>query len=234
LDNANHPSYKRQITLSKPPELSWSDYKALTNRYYQEVETYDWTDTADNLRGPESFLHKYREWWLLKLLRPYLQDNPVALEVGCGTGLILRHLPAGSVGLDLNPRNLERLKKYAPGAKGRLCDVEEGIPYPDTTFDLVVAAEVLEHLIYPEKAVSEIYRVLKNGGVLVGSVPRKSLFWKLRFLSITYRSNTRHYKIMEPFHNEMSVGELKDLLNTKFGKTKIYPTITNIFFVAPK
>lgn len=158
----------------------------------------------------------------------------MALEVGCGTGLILRHLPAGSVGLDLNPRNLERLKKYVPGAKGRLCDVEEGIPYPDATFDLVVAAEVLEHLIYPEKVIGEIYRVLKNGGVLIGSVPRKSLFWKLRFLSITYHSNTRHYKIKEPFHNEMLANELKDLLHTSFSQTKIYPTISNIFFIVPK
>ena len=234
MDNVSHPSYKRQISASKPTQLSWSDYKALTNRYYQEVETYDWTDTADNLRGPESFLHKYREWRLLKLLNPYLANNPVALEVGCGTGLILRHLPKGSVGLDLNPRNLEHLKKYVPGAKGQLCDVEEGIPYPDAAFDLVVAAEVLEHLIYPEKVVGEIYRVLKPGGVLVGSVPQRSLFWKLRFLSITYHSNNRRYKIKEPFHNEMSVEELNDLLSTSFSKIKIYPTVTNIFFVASK
>ncbi|MFH1088500.1 MAG: class I SAM-dependent methyltransferase [Patescibacteria group bacterium] len=234
MDNINHPSYKRRISESKPTHLSWPDYKTLTKRYYQEVETYDWTDTADNLRGPESFLHKYREWWLLKLLRPYLKSTPLALEVGCGTGLILRHLPAGSVGLDLNPRNLERLKKYVPEAKGQLCDVEEGIPYPDATFDLVVAAEVLEHLIYPEKVISEIFRVLKNGGVLVGSVPRNSLFWKLRFLSITYHSNTKHYKIKEPFHNEMSVDDLKNLLGTSFNQIKVHPTITNIFFVAPK
>ena len=234
MGSVNHPSYKQRIAVSKPLELSWPDYKALTNRYYQEVETYDWTDTADNLRGPESFLHKYREWWLLKLLRPYLKNNPVALEVGCGTGLILRHLPAGAIGLDLNPRNLERLKRYVPEAKGQLCDVEAGIPYPDASFDLVVAAEVLEHLIYPEKVVSEIRRVLKPGGVLVGSVPRKSWFWKLRFLSITYHSNTRHYKIQEPFHNEMLVNELDDLLHTSFSQIKVYPTITNIFFVATK
>jgi SAM-dependent methyltransferase len=214
--------------------LDWPGYKTLVNQYYQEVETYDWTDTADNLRGPESFLHKYREWWLLKLLQPYLQGSPVALEVGCGTGLILRHLPVGSVGLDLNPRNLERLKKYVPGAIGQLCDVEEGINYPEATFDLIVAAEVLEHLIYPEKVVHEICRLLKNGGVLVGSVPRRSWFWKLRFLSITYHSNTKHYKIQEPFHNEMSVNELNDLLSTSFSQIKIYPTVTNIFFVATK
>ena len=165
MDNANHLSYKRQISASKPPELSWPDYKALVSRYYQEVETYDWTDTADNLRGPESFLHKYREWWLLKLLQPYLKGNLVALEVGCGTGLILRHLPTGSVGLDLNPRNLERLKKYVPKAQGRLCDVETGIPYPDTIFDLVVAAEVLEHLIYPEKVIHEIHRLHQNSAI---------------------------------------------------------------------
>ena len=179
-------------------------------------------------------LHKYREWWLVRLLRPYVRNHPVALDVGCGTGLILRHLPPGSLGLDINPRNLARLPKYAPAAKGALCDLEQGIPYPEASFDLVVAAEVLEHLIYPERVVAEIHRVLKPDGVLVGSVPMESLFWKFRFLSITYHSHTKHYPIREPFHNEMRVGELRELLATKFGRIKLYPAVTNIFFVAHK
>ncbi|OGB74836.1 hypothetical protein A2810_00140 [candidate division Kazan bacterium RIFCSPHIGHO2_01_FULL_49_10] len=228
------PDYKRRIAESKPADLNWPEYKALTNRYYQEVETYDWTDTVNRWWLPESWFHRYREWRIVRLLRPRLAANPKALELGCGTGLILRHLPVGSVGLDLNPRNLERLKKYVPQAVGRLCDLEAGIPYPDATFDLIVAAEVLEHLIYPEKVVAEAYRVLKPGGVLIGSVPMRSLFWKLRFLSITLHSNSRHYQVKEPFHNEMVAKDIQELLTTKFATIKLYPVFTNIFFVAYK
>jgi len=227
-------NYKRRINESKPADLSWSDYKLLTNQYYQEVETYDWTDTVNRWWLLESWFHRYREWRLVRLLRPYLNNNPKSLDIGCGTGLILRHLPAGSIGLDINPRNLGRLKRYVPQAIGQLGDVETDIAYPDATFDLVVAAEVLEHLISPEKVVTEIYRVLKVGGVLVGSVPMNSWFWKLRFLSITLHSNAKHYKIKEPFHNEMGVNDISELLGTKFDRIKLYPSITNIFFVAYK
>ncbi len=36
------------------------------------------------------------------------------LDAGCGTGLNLRHLPPGSVGLDLNPRNLVLVEERLP------------------------------------------------------------------------------------------------------------------------
>ncbi|OGB74403.1 hypothetical protein A2V68_01675 [candidate division Kazan bacterium RBG_13_50_9] len=229
--------FRKKISGSKPPNLSWEKFEDRVKRYYRDIEVYDWTDTADNFRGPESLLHKYREWFMLALIRPYLKSHPRAraLDVGCGTGLMLRHLPKGSIGLDINPRNLARLKKWAPQAKGVLVDIEaKGIPYPKESFDLAAAAEVLEHLLYPERAVVEIYRVLKPGGLFAGSVPMRSLFWRLRFLSVTYHSTTEHYEMLEPFHNEMTTMELRMLLATKFSKIRLYPAITNIFFVASK
>ena len=234
MENQEHPSFKRRLIAAKPPQLSWEAYQEKNRAYYRDIEIYDWTATADRLYLPESWLHKYREWWLVRLLRPYLKSSPRALDIGCGTGLILRHLPPGSIGLDINPRNLERLPKYAPKAVGRWCDLEQGVPYPDSSFDLVVAAEVLEHLIYPEQVVSEVYRVLGPDGVFVGSVPLDSPFWRFRFLSLTYHSTTKHYESLEPFHNELRVGELRELLATKFGRIKLYPALTNIFFVAHK
>ena len=41
----------------------------------------------------------------------------------------------------------------------------ESIPFPDASFDLVHAASVIEHVIDLDKAISEVYRVLKPGGV---------------------------------------------------------------------
>lgn len=79
------------------------------------------------------------------------------------------------------------------------------IPFKDNEFDSVFSTQVFEHLEYPEKAASEIYRVLKQGGYLLVTVPQwnelheephdywrytcfglKSLFERQGFLTIKY------------------------------------------------
>jgi SAM-dependent methyltransferase len=46
------------------------------------------------------------------------------------------------------------------------------LPFPDASFDKVIAAEVLEHLPDDERAFAELDRVLKPGGALAVTVPR--------------------------------------------------------------
>ncbi len=50
-------------------------------------------------------------------------------------------------------------------------DAEKNFPLADSSFNAVIMMNVLEHLFGYKNAVSESYRVLKNGGLLVGSVP---------------------------------------------------------------
>ncbi len=50
----------------------------------------------------------------------------------------------------------------------------ENIPLPDHSADVVISNQVLEHVQSPEKSISEIYRILKPGGVFIGSVPHIS------------------------------------------------------------
>ena len=45
------------------------------------------------------------------------------------------------------------------------------LPFPDNTFDYVICFETLEHTDNPFKAMSEINRVLKKGGMFIGSTP---------------------------------------------------------------
>lgn len=99
-----------------------------------------------------------------------------ALEVGCGEGVIaahlLRHWPQ-VVALDLPDSGLRGQWQDRPGPAYLHADAHR-LPFPDGQFDVVVAAEVLEHLPDPERGLAELARV--GAGNLVLSVPREPIF----------------------------------------------------------
>ena len=93
------------------------------------------------------------------------------LDLGCRSGALTRHFLDGNsvVGLDVDAAALE--KAAALGIEPVQASVEEPLPFEDASFDAVVAGDLFEHLQFPDALVSEIHRVLRPGGVLIGSVP---------------------------------------------------------------
>lgn len=183
-----------------PTESAWAEW---VRDYYRDIETYDWVDVADNVRGLEAFFHRNRRRTVRNLMRRYGAQAPM-LDAGCGTGLNLASMPGGSIGIDLNPRNLALIRERLPDHPVVLGDIE-AMPFEDESFSTVVCTEVLEHVPYPATALGEMRRVLKPGGVLIGSVPCRSMIWKLRFLSSTCPGD-------EPFHNEYRIPEVRAML----------------------
>ena len=105
------------------------------------------------------------------------------LDLGCRSGALSRHFLDGNevVGLDVDRAALA--KAEALGVETVEADVESPLPLPDQSFDAVVAGELLEHLRFPDALVAEARRVLRPGGVFVGSVPNAfRLQSRLRFL----------------------------------------------------
>jgi ubiquinone/menaquinone biosynthesis C-methylase UbiE len=179
------------------------DFKSVNKRYYQEKENYDWVSVTDNIKGLESFFHRFREKGTVALINKFGRGEKY-FDAGCGTGLILRHCPKNSVGLDINPRNIEKAREYLPETKLILGDIEN-IPLNDNFFSTVICTEVFEHLPDPRKALNEIIRVLEPGGVLIGTVPKVNIFWRLRVLSSTHPG--------EPYHKEYKKNEISGLFS---------------------
>jgi SAM-dependent methyltransferase len=113
------------------------------------------------------------------------------LDIGCGSG---RHTCAAyrfknvfAIGADLNLDVLaearqrlhfhEKLGENGGGIWGLTMTSISALPFEDNCFDLVVCAEVLEHIADDRSAAGEIIRVLKPGHNLAVSVPR---FWPER------------------------------------------------------
>lgn len=99
-----------------------------------------------------------------------------ALEVGCGEGVIADklHRRFGSVvALDLADAGLRADWRQYRGPRF-LHASAQALPFGDDQFDVVVAAEVLEHLPDPAKGLAEMARVGRRHLVL--SVPREPIF----------------------------------------------------------
>lgn len=124
------------------------------------------------------------------LKRVPLQDKKV-LEIGPG---IIEHMefhqgtPSEYHLVDMKPEFLELSKKVLePHYDKVFCHENDGynIPLESNQFDVVMSFNQLEHCIELDDFVKEIQRVLKPGGLFVGSVPTEGSFaWGLgRFLT---------------------------------------------------
>ena len=96
------------------------------------------------------------------------------LDVGCGTGMVLARIAAMNKGIalsgvDLSPE-MVRIASERLGGKAviRLCNIcSEPLPHDEDSFDRVVCMSTFHHFPNPEKALTEMNRVVKPGGKLI-------------------------------------------------------------------
>lgn len=97
------------------------------------------------------------------------------LDVGCGSGAVTRTLarrvaPGGrAVGMDTSAALLKVARELADEAGlGAMIEFKEGdcraLPFPDASFDAVVAATTLSHVPDPQRALAEMVRVTRPDG----------------------------------------------------------------------
>jgi SAM-dependent methyltransferase len=122
----------------------------------------------DNMpKGYRAYCNIYGKLFALLLEVPM---NCRLLDVGCNSGELalmfkernLCHVTA----IDISP---ELVAKAQSKGIDVLCADAEKLPFKNGTFDCVHLSEVIEHSYAPDKILKEIRRVLKPGGLLVGS-----------------------------------------------------------------
>ncbi len=104
------------------------------------------------------------------------------LDVGCGSAWLAgKFVPQGKVvvSLDIALANLKKAKAKIPD-KNHLQVAADSffLPFSDSSFDVVVASEIIEHVTSPEDFVKELFRVVKPGGKLIITTPYKE---KIRY-----------------------------------------------------
>ena len=120
----------------------------------------------------DRFMRKDRAAYdeMYELIRPIVRHKTV-LELATGTGLIAKHIVNAAAHIeatDASPEMIAEAKRNNRSAKLHF-SVQDMfcLPYADKSFDVVIVSNALHIVPQPEKALQEIKRVLKDGGVLI-------------------------------------------------------------------
>ncbi|MGO8999381.1 MAG: class I SAM-dependent methyltransferase [Polyangiaceae bacterium] len=138
-------------------------YETATRAYYDEfARGYERHRRPNDPHGYHALLDELE----VGLVARYGTSRDV-LECGCGTGLLLERFASfarSAKGIDLSPGMLEK-------ARQRNLDVCEGsvtaLPFPDASFDVACSFKVLAHVPEIGKALAEMARVTRPGGVIL-------------------------------------------------------------------
>jgi ubiquinone/menaquinone biosynthesis C-methylase UbiE len=160
--------------------------------------------------------NRYQEYapWMRSVMEFDRFSGQRLLEVGFGMGTdLFQFAAAGAIvsGVDLSPEHIriaqKRFALYGLAADLRLADAEQ-LPFEDESFDAVYTFGVIHHTPDTQKAVDEIYRVLKPGGTaIIGVYHRNSAFF---FVSVVLESYLLRLRFLrESFRRTLSRIEVR-------------------------
>ena len=107
---------------------------------------------------------------MYELIRPVVRHKTV-LELATGTGLIAKHIVNAAAHIEATDASAEMIAEANRDTRSAKLhfSVQDmfRLPYADKSFDVVIVSNALHIVPQPEKALQEIKRVLKEGGVLI-------------------------------------------------------------------
>jgi len=112
------------------------------------------------------------------LFKKWIGSGKTVLDIGIQRGNLTQYYSENNkiIGIDIDKRSLDFVKKKF-GFEVYHIDLNEDIlPFNNSTVDVVVISEVLEHVLFPKKVLRDCYRVLKPAGLIIGSVPNAGYY----------------------------------------------------------
>lgn len=185
---------------------------------------------ASFLKGTP-FHPQWRVFHQEKRAHKYIANNLVhdgndVIDIGCGHKDIQKYLPTGIkyIGLDL----YETAKDWYRSKPDVYADAHD-IPLKSSTVDHVLLLEVLEHLKSPEKAISEISRILKPEGTAIISIP---FLYPLHDEPYDFRRWTRHgIKLLIEDIYDLKVREITEFGSSITSSTVLFNLALTEYFI---
>lgn len=158
------------------------EHKKSIRKYFSEKTEYWKTIYCDNPDNSRDF------WWIqlnrrknavFEILDTYsAKASASVLEVGCGPGgmtesILNRLLDVFclDISMPMIIKTKKMSEKYVPGGVPCFQGEIDDLPFTNNTFDVVICVGVLEYLESDDRAVKELSRVVKPGGIVIISLP---------------------------------------------------------------
>lgn len=167
----NHSVVQRMIDNAKQTGRS---------QWYEEPQMLQW-------QGPYRHHLLKRKTYVESILASYAKQvsGPIlGLDLGCGDGENIAWFSKYLSSTYASDYNLLRLIRASRVPVLKQLFMAEVTDYPtlDSSFDVIFLNHVLEHIPDDERALSEVYRILKVGGLLILGVPNEGAFlWQLAY-----------------------------------------------------
>jgi SAM-dependent methyltransferase len=167
------------------------------------VSTYDdeiWELVPEDAEPPSHLAEFVRE----------LPQVGRALDLGAGDGRLSRELTAGELVLaDVSGVALARARKRLSDAAEVRLEPDAPLPFDDSSFDLVLCTETIEHVRDVQLLLSEVRRVLRPGGTLALTTPAHG---RLTGLAVLARGFERLFDPLSPHLRFFTARSLRRLL----------------------
>jgi 2-polyprenyl-3-methyl-5-hydroxy-6-metoxy-1,4-benzoquinol methylase len=186
------------LPLESPPTLTTPHARDIELFYDSIAEEFDRIMNRYDLR-------RRLETVFDELLAPFDLRGQNLLDAGCGTGwfsLWACQRGAEVTSVDIGPRLLAQVRRKC-NARTMLADVLD-LQYADGTFDVVVSSECIEHTRDPRRAVRELVRVCRPGGLVVITSNNRAWWW------LCHLANRLHLRPYEGIENWPTWNQLRE------------------------
>jgi len=146
------------------------------NHYKIDAEEFDYFEERTGAtEHDERRVHEY-------IISHVDKDNKSILDVGAGSAWVAKHFVTNEVtvtSLDISKANVDMAKKIiTSNHHSQIVADSFKLPFKNNSYDIVIASEIIEHVIDPQEFVNELFRVVKGKGKLIITTPYKE---KLRY-----------------------------------------------------
>lgn len=137
-------------------------------------------------------------------------ESAKILDIGCSEGKevikITKNIKKPQIwGIDIDNHSISRAKKL--GIYAIKHNIENGLPLKSKSFDLVIANQIIEHILNVDLFIKELKRIIKPQGYLLVATENLSSWHNLAALFLGWQAFSQHLSYLKNIGNPMRMAK---------------------------